>query len=155
MFIIKVLLGVSSVYFCSKIAMSKANSIKNRYLFWESASACCGLLLQEFSYKKRPVKALLKYNFSSSEFSVLLSNFINNHNLEFPPFINEMEENTLKSFFEEVGKSDSETQKLAINSYKTQFNSLAVEKKTEYKKSYSLTLKVGFSIGVMLFIMVI
>ena len=68
MFIIKVLLGVLSIYFCSKIAISKANSLKNKYLFWESASNCCYLLLQEFSYKKRPIKSLLNYNINRKKF---------------------------------------------------------------------------------------
>lgn len=155
MFLIKILLGILCVHLCSKIAITKANAIKESYLFWESASTCCGLLLQEFSYKKRPIKSLIEYNYLSSDFLILLSSYVKNEELEFPSYINFQEEIRLKSFFEELGKSDSETQKLAINSYKTEFSSLSIEKKAEYKKQYSLTLKVGFSIGVMLFIMVI
>ena len=59
------------------------------------------------------------------------------------------------SFFNELGKSDSNSQKLTLNFYKDYFLKVLTEKNNEYKKTYALTLKVGFSIGVMLFVLVI
>lgn len=155
MFLIKILVGVACVYLCCKIAVSKANSYKDAYLYYQSCVECCNLLLIEFSYKKRPLKSLLEYDFVSSDFSKSLNDYINYQNLEFPKWLDEKEVLRLKTFFDELGKSDVETQKLAINSNKIEFENVLIDKKSEYKKQYSLTLKVGFMVGVMLFIMVI
>ena len=155
MFLVKIMLGVACVYFCSKIAVSKANLYKESYQYYQSCVECCNLLLIEFSYKKRPLKALLEYEFISSDFSDSIKNYINYQNYEFPKWLDEKETLRIKTFFEELGKSDIQTQKLAITSYKSEFESILIDKKNEYKKQYSLTLKVGFMVGVMLFIMVI
>lgn len=155
MFLVKIALGIACVYLTTKIAVSKANSFKESYLFYQSVLECCNLLLIEFSYKKRPLKALLEYEFISSDFCNSITNYINNQKFEFPTWLGEKDELKLKSFFQELGKSDVEAQKIAINSYKLEFENILIDKKSEYKKQYSLTLKVGFMVGVMLFIMVI
>jgi stage III sporulation protein AB len=113
------------------------------------------LLLKEFSYKKRPLKALLDSDFISADFNNSIHSYVKNQNYEFPKWLDEKESSRVKNFFEELGKSDVETQKLAINSFKTEFEGVLFDKKNEYKKQYTLTLKVGFMVGVMLFIMVI
>ena len=155
MFLIKILVGVACVYLCCKIAVSRANLYKDSYLYYESLLECCNLLLKEFSYKKRPLKALLDSDYISADFNNSIHSYVKNQNYEFPKWLDEKESSRLKNFFEELGKSDVETQKLAINSFKTEFESVLYDKKSEYKKQYTLTLKVGFMVGVMLFIMVI
>ena len=155
MFLIKLCLGVACVYLCSKIAVSKANSLKESYLFWESVVKLCNILLQEFSYKKRPIKIAVSTTYSSTDFKKLLNDYVSGNDITFPKYLTDAEAFKFKTFLYELGKSDSETQKLALNSYKTDFESIVIDKKLEYKKTNSVTLKVGFSVGFMMLIMVI
>lgn len=155
MFLVKLGIGTICVYLCSKIATFKANELKDRCLFWESAVKLCNVLLQEFSYKKRPIKIAISTQYSSNDFKRLLNGYVNGSNLDFPKYLTDVEVFKIKTFLDELGKSDSETQKIALNSYKTEFEGIAIDKKLEYKKTYSVTLKVGFSVGIMMLIMVI
>ena len=155
MFLVKLSLGVACIYLCSKIAISKANTLKESYLFWESAVSLCNQLLMEFSYKKRPIKVASSIGYSSNDFKSVVNAFINGSEIEFPSYLSKLEILKVKSFLSELGKSDCNTQKMALNSYKSDFESVLVDKKLQYKKTYSVTLKVGFSVGVMMLIMVI
>lgn len=155
MFILKLGVGVACIYLCCKIAITKASVVKENYLFWESAVSLCNYLLQEFSYKKRPLLGFGDKNYTSSDFKILLNCFLNNKEVNYPKYLSDCEIVKLTTFFNEIGKSDSETQKIAINSYKNDFESILIDKKAEYKKTYSVTLKVGFSMGIMMLVMVI
>ncbi len=155
MFVLKLGIGVACVYLCCKIAVLKASAIKENYLFWESAVTLCNVLLQEFSYKKRPLSGVVDKNYTSNDFKILLNSFIKGDSVDYPKYLSNSEIVKINTFLNELGKSDSETQKITINSYKTEFESILIDKKAEYKKTYSVTLKVGFSMGIMMLIMVI
>ena len=155
MFLIKITVGVLCVYFCSKISANKANLLKERYLFWDSAVELCNLFLQELSYKKRPLKSTLSKNFISNDFNKVIENYLLEKEVVYPNYVSDIEIEKLNSFLSTLGKSDCETQKIAINSYKTDFENVTIQKRIEFKKAYSIILKVGFLLGVMLFIMVI
>lgn len=155
MFVVKVLIGVACVYFCCKISSNKAEGLKESYLFWDSAVDLCNYLLQELTYKKRPLEVLLDKKFISSDFKSVLDLYLTKNKFEFPPYITDIEKSKMISFLSALGKSDSESQKISINANKIDFESISLQKKLEFKKSYSIILKVGFSMGIMLFIMVI
>ncbi len=155
MFLVKVGVGIACVYFCCKISSNKALLLKECYLFWDSAVELCNLLLQELTYKKRPLNVVINQNFLSNDFNCLLNDYSSQRTLQFPLYVTDVEKSKLKLFLSSLGKSDTESQKMAINANKIDFESIVEQKKLEYKKTYSIILKVGFSIGIMLFIMVI
>lgn len=155
MFIIKIILGVSCVIICSKIAINRANLIKFKYLYFESALMLCNSMLCDIEYKKSSLSKNLSLKFSSYDFTQTVNYFIKNNQVLTPNYLLEEEKINVNAFFNELGKSDTNSQKLSLNFYKNYFLKLSNEKKLEYSKTYQITLKVGFSIGVMLFVLVI
>ncbi len=155
MFAVKIIVGIACVYCSVKISSNKANLLKNRYLFWDSLVEFCSLLLQELSYKKRPIKEVTSNEFISIDFSKTLNDYYLKNEITLPNYLSDIESEKVISFLSSIGKSDTESQKIAINTCKIDFENIATQRKLDYKKSYSVILKVGFSIGVMLFIMVI
>ncbi len=155
MFIVKLVVGILSVITCCKISLNKSNTAKNAYTFFESLRITCENLLCEFSYKKRPIKYALNKNYTSDDYVKFLSNFVKFNKREYPCYLSNDEIVKIDAFFNEIGKSDTDSQKTMILAYKNEFNSIASEKRKRFIKTNDVTMKVGFSVGVMLFIMVI
>lgn len=155
MFLIKLLIGVLSIIVCVKISKNKANEIKNSYDFFESLILTCDTLSCEMSYSKRPLKCLSNLNYQSYDYFNFISNFINYEKINYPCYLTDGEILKIKAFMNLLGKSDSISQKELICSFREEFAKISQEKRLKYQKTYGLTLKVGFSVGVMLFIMVI
>lgn len=155
MFLIKVIFGCFCVYFCVITAKNKGKSYKEEYLFWDSVCISCDALISDLSYAKRAVSKSLNVDYSSKIYANVVLDFISGNRLSFPSFISNEEEIKLNAFFDCIGKSDASTQKNAILSYKNDFYKSYIQSKQKYDKNYSAILKVGFSLGVMLFILVI
>ena len=155
MFLIKLILGVFCIYTCVKISTIKCDKIKEEYLFWSSVCISCDSLVSNLSFKKSMVYDALNVDYPSFEYAKLISQYLKGDKLNFPKFLSAEDVLKLNTFLLEVGKSDSKTQKNAILSYKSDFSKNLEISRCNYKKNYGVTRKVGFSIGVMLMILVI
>ncbi len=155
MFALKILVGFLSVYCSYKLAKFKALKYKEVYYFWDSVCIACDLLISDLSYKKSAIKSVLNVDYPSETFAKLIGDYLLDNECNFPNFISA--ENTIKlnGFISSVGKSDSETQKKSILSYKNEFIKIKEESKIYFNKNYNLTVKIGVLIGIMLFILVI
>ena len=155
MFALKLFLGISCVFACVKLSNLKAKNIKEELYYYSSVCISCDSLISGLSYSKQTVKELLNVDYPSETFVLTVRSYFDEKELVFPSFITTEEEITLNNYFNLLGKSNSTAQKTAILSYKDVFLKLQDEKKKKYDKSYSAIIKVGFSLGVMLFILVI
>lgn len=155
MFVLKLLLGTLSVYFSYKIAKQKAIKLKETYYFWDSVCIACDLLITDLSYKKRAVLTVLNVDYPSETFAKLLGSYLSGEDFSIPKFISDENKIKLNSFIFSIGKSDSNTQKELMLSYKNEFLKIKEESKLQFNKSYVLTIKIGVLIGIMLFILVI
>ncbi len=155
MFIIKLSLGVLSVFACYKIAKLKALKIKEIYLFWDSVCIACDLLVNDLTYKKSLIIKVLNVDYPSETFAKIMGRYFLGEEYVMPNFLNNENKIKVQSFISSIGKSDSESQKNAILSYKSEFIKIKEESKVQYIKNYGLTIKIGVLIGIMLFILVI
>lgn len=155
MFLIKLLIGVACVVVCLNISKQKVQNSKNYCDFYESLIITCDGLIQEVSYKKRPISYLLQLKFPSKDFEILLKNYVKNNEKSYPNYLTNDEIIKIDAFLSEIGKSDAESQKTLVNAYKSEFERIKKESLEKYKNIKNVSLKVGFSLGVMLFIMVI
>jgi len=71
-----------------------------------------------------------------------------------PNFLSDENKIKVESFISSIGKSDSETQKNSIISYKYDFIKIKEESKIIFSKKYQITIKIGLLVGLMLFVMV-
>ncbi len=155
MFIIKVIVGALSVYVSYKIAKSKALKVKEVYYFWDSACIACDLLISDLSYKKSEIVKVLNVDYPSYTFASVIGNYLLGKPYDLPEFLSEENKIKVDSFISSIGKSDSESQKNSIISYKNDFIKIKEESKGIFNKRYDLTIKIGVLIGVMLFVLVI
>ena len=155
MFLIKFSVGVLCVITCVKIASIKASKIKSELKFYDSLVIACDSLIAGLSYSKATLKEILNVDYPSESFRVLIKNFLNEEKIEILENLTEDENLKVNSFLYSLGKSDAKTQKSTVLSYKNDFLRKREEMKKKYDKNYSLILKIGFSIGLMLFILVI
>ena len=154
MFIVKLLIGALSVVLCLIIAKNKAEYIKERYYYFNSLVNSCDLIKTDLLYKKRSIREILSVNFQSSDFLQTLNAYFEDEKW-FPSYLTNEELVLVTEYFSVLGKGDTTSQINALTSFKEEFSKIAIEKKKEFEKSYKVTLKVGFSIGIMLFILVI
>lgn len=155
MFLIKFSVGVLCIVTCVKIASIKASKIKSELNFYDSLVIACDSLVAGLSYSKATLKEILNVDYPSESFRILIKDFLNEQPIEILESLTEDEKLKVNSFLSSLGKSDAKTQKSTVLSYKNDFLSKREEMKKKYDKNYSLILKIGFSIGLMLFILVI
>ncbi len=158
MFILKILIGILAIYCSVNIAKCHADKIKNKYYFFKDVCMFCKEYEINLSYDKKDLKLFLNNEYSSVEFDTLLKNFITDGEINddsIPKFLNDKEVREVVSMLNSLGKSDSKSQLLSITNYYKIFSDIQSEKNLEFKKFYSVYVKIGFSIGLMLLIMVI
>ncbi len=155
MFLVKIAVGICCVYACVRISSWKANKLKEDLLYYDSVVMSCDKILSGLSYSKSTICELLNVDYSSVEYAKTVRSYIKNENLYYPSFLSSEEVFTLNTYFSLLGKSDTKTQKNAILSHKNTFQKIQEDKKKQYDKNYYAIIKVGFSLGIMLFILVI
>lgn len=154
MFILKILVGVLSLYASYKIAKIQAVKLKEVYYFWDSVCIACDMLINDLSYKKREVKAVLNVDYPSETFAYIMRDYLFGKEIVLPNFLSDENKIKVESFILSIGKSDSETQKNSIISYKNEFIKIKEESKIIFSKKYQITIKIGLLVGLMLFVMV-
>lgn len=158
MFVLKICIGALAIVVCVKIAKSKAYNLKIAYYFYKDLCVFCKDFEVNLTYKKASVKNLALNDYSTLEFNNLIQSYADKCNVEdveFPGFLNDKELLEVKSLFNIIGQSDTQSQLIAIRNYYKIFSDLTVDKKSAYNKYYSIFLKIGFSVGLMILIMVI
>ena len=153
--LLKICLGALLIIICVKIGKIKANTVKNEYLFFYDFRSFIKEYEQNLSFSKKDVKSLITLNYTSNELNELLKSYLNGSELVLPNFLNSKEIADITAFFNNLGVSDTKTELLSVKNYYQIFNDYVLLKNEKYKKYYSVYLKIGFSVGIMLLIMVI
>ena len=152
---IRLLLGVSMLIVCTLIGKQKALKLKNGYLYFSSLRAFCKNYESNLIYGKKEIKTFINEEYSSTYFTSTLKSFIENDKLNLPDFLSSKESSDVSEFFNFLGVSDSASQLITVKSFYNTFLEYEKDKNESYKKSYSAYLKIGFSIGLMLLLVVI
>ena len=156
MFAIKLIFGVILIFLSSKIAVIKAKNHKEKYLYYLSAKLMCKNLEGELLYLRRPINQALDIDYPSFYYAKTVNSVIlGEKTIFYPDFLTVDEISKFELLFEQLGKTDSNSQMAYVLSCKEDFVKIENEKRLEYQKFYSLTLKIGFLIGVALFVLVI
>ena len=154
MFLIKVSLGVSLVVLCCCVAKNKANIVKEKVYYFNSLILACDFIKSDLLFKKRNLNEILSVNYPSYDFLQTVNDYFIGKNT-YPDYLTNEELVLIKEFFSMLGGSDANSQITALELFKTEFSKIRDDKKREYDKNYKVTLKVGFSIGIMLLVVVI
>ena len=114
--------------------------------------------MNEVSYTKIPLPAFLeKYTFSG-EFRQLLEEKRRSEfrEQEFSvEFLNEDERKFVSDYFRMIGKSDASSQKTYLTAMRGEINEKKRESAEEYKKYFSLYMKLGFLAGLILVVLIV
>lgn len=154
MFVIKVLIGVLCAFSCCLISKRKADVYKEKVYYFNSLVLACEYLISDLMFKKRNLKEILSVSYPSNYFLETINDYFNGVE-SYPDFLTDEEVVVISEFFSQLGKGDSNSQINALKLYKSEFSKIRDDKKNVFDKNYKVTIKVGFSIGIMLFVLVI
>ena len=156
MLYLRLAIGVVFIVLCTKIGKNKGNKYKNCCDFYESCLSFCNAFKSDLLYKKSKLEDFLKLQYLSLDFKEMLENYLINQEIDcnFEYLTNE-EMCEVYNFLSALGKTDTLSQIEVVDAYKNKFNIKLNEKKSEFKKYYTLTTKLGFVIGLGFMIMVI
>ena len=157
MLLLKLVLGVSCILLFVKVAISKSKLKQEIYSFYYELYLFCNNLYSEMVYSKKPIKEFFSKKYNNVILQGIIQDYLEN-NLQNSKYLDYLEgENKEKviTFFNLLGKSNSESQKNDILAYKNEFLKIYNEKQAEYKKFYSLYVKIAFSVGLIVMIVVI
>lgn len=156
MWYLRLIIGVVFIVLGTKLGKNKGLKYKNAYNFWSSVVSFCNDLNSDLLYKKSNLNEFLNKNYLSSDFTFLLNEYIKNGKInDFPEYFSNDDKLEFVNFLSSIGKSDSLSQMQILDAYKSKFAVKLAEKDTEFKKFYSVSLKLGFAIGLGFMIMVI
>ena len=155
MFVLKLLIGISSIIFSVKIGVDLAKKDKNTYQFFNSLINLCDKIISDLSYKKSNIDSLLSTKFQSIELNDMLNNYVKNKKLVLPSFVSIDERFLIEDIFSSLGKVDSASQIKNLEAYKIELIKITNEKYVKYKKFNTLFIKLGFISGLLVFILVI
>ena len=128
---IKLLIGVLILVSSYLVAKNKAETVKERYYYFNSLVNSCELINADLLYKKRPVKEILNAKYQSFTFLETLNAYFDGGE-KLPKFLSYEETVLVKEYLCILGKGDTNSQINAINFYKQEFLKIATEKKNEY-----------------------
>ena len=152
---LKIVIGISLIVVCTLIGKQKAQKLKNEYLYFSDLRAFCKSFEGNLQYGKKEIESYLNESYLSNDFNNTLNSFISNNSLYIPSYLNVKEKSDVISFFSELGVSDSVSQLTTIKSFYNVFLEYEKDKNEVFKKYYSAYMKIGFSIGFMLMLVVI
>ena len=115
----------------------------------------CDKIISDLSYKKSNLYEILNYKYSSNEFIKTVNSFIKRNPLYVPEFLSFEESMFVQNYFSSLGTLDSNTQIKNLEAFKDEIKKIYNEKYQDFKKYYTLFMKLGFVSGLTLFILVI
>ena len=155
---IKFLLCIGCVGLCVAFSWLLTRKYRQRMQFYYNFDLFNERLVNEVSYTKIPLPAFLeKYTFSG-EFRQLLEEKRRSEfrEQEFSvEFLNEDERKFVSDYFRMIGKSDASSQKTYLTAMRGEINEKKRESAEEYKKYFSLYMKLGFLAGLVLVVLIV
>ncbi len=163
---IKFLLGVAIVAFCSFCGYLLAKKYRRRKAFFKELKEFNERFLNEIAYYRRPVREFVANYTYQGEFQELLSDYISAVDERSPlerilsetekyDFLRREEKRTVVDYFSMLGKGDSASQKSYFSSVKEVLSSLQAQTEAEAKKYGDLYVKMGFLCGLLLLILIV
>ena len=155
MSLLRLFIGVILLVLCVLVFRRQALKLKQRVEYYSSLLYMLNHLISELEFLKRPIVDCVNLEYKSKYFAkTVYSIFFSESGAYFPSFLSEDEIFKLKNLFQSLGKSSSESQKIMLNSNICEFNKIYKELDDQFKKNYSVYIKVGFLMGIAVFVMV-
>lgn len=155
MFIIKISIGVLAVVTVTCFAKLKCKKMQSEYSFLIALNEYFKSIKAATSYKKTKLTEIL---INSEDLNEFLGNFpisgkIND--LTLPDYLSESDKLKISTVFSQIVTLDAKSLSEALSEYIEEFIIIIEEKRINLIKRKPVYLKVGFAVGLMLFIMVI
>ncbi len=157
MLLFKLILGVSVILLFLKIAKNKNESKKQVYELYYHLYILCEDFYNEMLYKKTPINDFLKKRNGNKLFNNIIDSYINNKldKSLFNKDFTDSEIDAILTFFSSLYDANTESVKNTLLSYKNQFYKWYIERNEKAKKYAVLYTKIGFSVGLMIMIVVL
>ena len=154
----KIFIGLILLCFCVFISYMLSEKYTLRKKFYNSFLTFCKRLKNEVTFSKETLLSILKKDLDKNDlfFKGLRKRFYNQDNIKVSfNFLSEDEIDYFKSFIENIGKTNAVQQyEFLSGTEKVIFEKLVVVQEEE-KKYKSLYLKLGFLLGLLIFILII
>ncbi len=154
MFLVKIIIGITSVAVSIKIGSNFAKKRKIRYEFLRSTQIFLEKVESELIYQKKSILEILESGSYSTEFLEYINDTYEENGKKVE-FLEENENAYLKDFILNLGNGDSMSRLKLISGAKSYFEKLTLETYKDYKKYYSLCIKLGFICGFAVLVIII
>lgn len=161
--LIKVVLCLTLLIFTSGVGYGFASKYRKRKAFFTQFYDFNQKFLQELTYTKRPIKEFLLSCPYKSEFLALLEEYRQNlgqdnfftEYFSLNTFLSVEDEKMVVEYFKQLGKGDSDSQKILFSNRSNDLKQCKDKAETEYKKYAELYVKLGVLIGLAIIIVII
>ncbi len=160
-----IILGFIALAACTFVGYLYSTKYSSKKNFYQSFVFFNSRLLSEVSFAKKPIIAILaeKDDKNDNFYNILKERFKNNEMtnstqneyLEKLKFLSQDEKNVVYEYLGNIGGSDRASQLLYLQTVEKQIKERLLESTEEEKKYKSLYVKMGFLIGLAVFIIIL
>lgn len=150
-----IILGIVLVFVCSYLGYCFSVKYRDKRIFFQDLYNFNNNLLSEVSFGRNSLKKILKDKDKSLFYGLVNDITINNKKVEKNKNFNDAEWGFLLNYLEKIGQNDSETEKNFLTSVKEKIYSELQNSILNEKKYKSLFIKLGFLIGLIIFIILL
>lgn len=152
----KIFIGILLLTLSTIIGYTFSQKYKKRQDFFNDFEKFNKNLLNEVGFRQKPLRLVLSSVKNENDFYILTEKYLSNEKSNFNlNYLKKEEIDLYNNFLLEIGVGDVETQTKILKSYESKLFDIAKSTAEEYKKYHTLYIKIGFLIGLILFIMLI
>lgn len=151
-----VIVGIIFLLVCVFISYVLSCKYSDKTKFYQDFVAFNNKVISEISFSLNSIPKIIKNSSNDSPFYLVVADFVNNNSFNCNyKFLKESDKEYVKSYLDNIGKSDRETQLQYFKNINEELSNRVIDAKEDEKKYKSLFIKVGFLIGLIAFIIVL
>lgn len=155
---LKIILCILLVTLCSCAGFVLARKYKQRKIFATDLQNFNERFINEVGYTRVPLATFFEKYQYGEDFTALLSALkecdFREIRIEYT-YLTEEQTRLTSDYFRMIGKSDAKTQRDYLNAVRIELEKNKTEAEAEYKKRFTLYMKLGFLLGLVLAILLV
>lgn len=152
---LKVLIGVIAVFVCTAIGAACSGAFKKRVDFYSAVLSFNSELKRNLVFRRENVAEILQSKKEYAALCVFYPSEEKNESEAAPDFLTQEQLDVINDYFSSVGKRDGEAEERFLDYFDGVFKAESEKCNAESKKYKSLGKKLGLSLGLVFFILIL
>ncbi len=155
---LKIVIGISVVFFTTFLGKKFSDKFVGRDKFMAALISFNNRLITNLSFKRESIPEFIVNDFGNDDFNSTLSGIDftkDDLGLSFPDYIKKDDSKIFRDYFIAIGKQSEYAENEYLRSMNDVFSEMKKKTSIEAEKARPLGLKIGFSLGVIIFIIIL